>query len=487
MAEEVLAAAEQPVELSRVSRADLPFWKVLFYGLGNAAGLLLYNTFNSFIQFFYTDSVGLPAQWVGRGWFGFGFWNAVNDPVAGWLSDRTQSKSGRRTFYIRILAIPTAIAFALIWLPPFSVEEHGRTAVLAYFLVIISIYDILQTIITLNQDALFPEMFPDRASRSRAASIRQIVGLGFGGGIAIAVTPLIYGSSLGWSGVAFLWGVLATVFYFMSLAGIEEDPAYALQQKDQGLSLMQGFMTVIKNRTFLIVVAINLVIRFILAILAASLPFYAKYVLRLDGQQTALLTSALIVTAVLSMVFWQWVYRKMGTRQTMLISFSLASVLALPILFTETLEGTALSLIGLGAVVGGSFLGPDMLFAEMIDEDYAQTRVRREGIYRGLMGFTFRFPPAFAGLIIGELLAAAGFDADLSVADQPADVTTVIRYFTAVSPIIAVLLGVVFMYLYPLHGEYLDRIQDRVARLRVDAKRYTGEYSAIPVEPDTDS
>jgi GPH family glycoside/pentoside/hexuronide:cation symporter len=485
MAEDVIVASDQPLrkKTSTFNRSELPFWKVVFYGLGNAAGLLLYNTFNTFIQFFYTDAVGLPSQWVGRGWFAFGFWNAVNDPVAGWLSDRTQSAVGRRTFYIRLIAIPAAIAFALVWLPPLSVSEHGATAVLAYFLIIISIYDILQTIITLNQDALFPEMFPDRKSRSRAASIRQMVGLGFGGGIAIALSPLIYESSLGWTGLAIMWSTLAVIFYFMSLLGIEENPGYAMQVQESDISIMKGFRLALENRTFLIVIGINLVIRFILAITAASLPFYAKYVLRLSGGETSILTSALIVTAVISMIVWQGIFHRIGTRRTMLYSFALASIFALPILVTQTLTGTLISLIGLGATVGGTFLAPDLIFAEMIDEDYAETGVRREGLYRGLLGFTFRFPPAFAGLIIGELLASAGFDADLGVNQQPADVETVIRYFTAISPFFALLLGLYFVWKYPLHGEYLETIHEKVTELRGDAKRKTAEIAPFRSDP----
>ncbi|MCI0712038.1 MAG: MFS transporter [Chloroflexi bacterium] len=484
MAEDVILASETPIHIEKDDQqGEIPFWKVVFYGLGNAAGLLLYNTFNTFIQFFYTDSVGLPSQWVGRGWFAFGFWNAVNDPVAGWLSDRTQSAMGRRTFYIRLIAIPVAIAFALVWLPPLSVDEHGTIAVLAYFLIIISIYDILQTIITLNQDALFPEMFPDRKSRSRAASIRQMVGLGFGGGIAIALSPLIYESSLGWAGLAAMWSTLAVIFYFMSLLGIQENPAYAMQSQESELSILKGFRLAIENRTFLTVIGINLIIRFILAITAASLPFYAKYVLRLSGGETSLLTSALIVTAVVSMVIWQVVFHRIGTRRTMIYSFALAAVFALPILFTQTLAGTLVTLIGLGATVGGTFLAPDLIFAEMIDEDYVETGVRREGLYRGLLGFTFRFPPAFAGLIIGELLAAAGYDADLSVSEQPEAVETVIRYFTAVSPFFALLVGLFLVWRYPLHGQYLDNIQDRAAELRGAAKRKTSELK--PINPDS--
>ncbi|NDJ86119.1 MAG: MFS transporter [Chloroflexi bacterium] len=470
--EPVPAPAQEETE----ALADLPFWKTVLYALGNAAGLLTYNTFNSFIQFFYTDHVGLPPQWVGRGWFAFGFWNAVNDPIAGWLSDNTQSRIGRRTLFIRLLAIPVAVAFALVWLPPLDVEQHGATPVLVYFLVIISIYDMLQSIITLNQDALFPEMFQNTEVRARGSSIRQFIGFGLGGGLAIALSPAIYDSALGWTGLALIWGSVAALFYFLSLIGIEENPAYA--QDAPSLSIGEQARLALRNRTFLIVLGINFVFRFIFAVLLAALPFYAEYVLNLDGEQTSILLTALVIATVVSLIVWQRIFQRFGTRRALIASFAIAAFCALPILFTTSLVATALVLGALGLGVGGALLlGPDMLFAEVIDEDYVKTGARREGLYRGILGFMFRFPPAFAGLILGEALAVSGYDADLSVAEQPVAVENTIRAFTAFAPIVAIVFGIALLLLYPLYGERLRAIQQRAAQMRAELFRRTSQQS----------
>jgi GPH family glycoside/pentoside/hexuronide:cation symporter len=442
----------------------VPIWRTVFYSLGNAAGQLLYTTFNSFIFVFYSDHVGLPPDWVGRGLFGFGFWNAINDPIAGWLSDRTRTRWGRRRFYIGLLAIPTSIAFPLIWLPPFNLEDHGATALLVYFLVAISIYDMLQTIITLNQDALFPEMYHEMGSRAQGASIRQFIGFVVGNGVAVALTPTVYDSKWGWSGLAILWGTVSAIMYLVSLIGVDENPVFSQSQNDQ-LSWRDQMKLVFRNRAFIVVMCINFMTRFIVAALLQIMPFYSKYVLEISARNQSILWTSLFVMAGASLFFWQRVARRYGTRTSMLASFVISAISACFLLVTSGMVDTAIVLALLGLSVGGAILGPDLLFAEVIDEDFVKTRMRREGMYRGILGFIYRFPPALAGLILGEGLAYAHFDSDLKTA-QPDTVVTVIRLFSAIMPMIAVVLGIGLLLIYPLYGEYLRDIQQRAETLR---------------------
>jgi GPH family glycoside/pentoside/hexuronide:cation symporter len=148
----------------------------------------------------------------------------------------------------------------------------------------------------------------------------------------------------------------------------------------------------------------------------------------------------------------------------------MAAMFAGPLLLTTNMLATGIILALLGGAIGGTILGPDLIFAELIDEDYAHTGQRREGMYRGILGFIFRFPPAVAGLILGEGLALAGYDSDLAISAQPDAVFTVIRIFLVVLPLIGLGLGIALLVMYPLHGVYLSKIQGTVTALRYAAE-----------------
>lgn len=128
-------------------------------------------------------------------------------------------------------------------------------------------------------------------------------------------------------------------------------------------------------------------------------------------------------------------------------------------------------LVFLGLAMGGALLGPDMLFGEVVDEDYVRTGLRREGMYRGILGFIYRFPPALANLILGVGLKLAGYNSKLDINEQPAAVASVIRVFAVGTPLFAIVTGIALLWFYPLHGSRLKEIQGQTVQRRREAEQ----------------
>jgi GPH family glycoside/pentoside/hexuronide:cation symporter len=104
--------------------------KFITYSFGNFANTIAYQVFGNRINFYYVDVLGLNAGVAGILWSIYGFWNAINDPLVGQVSDRTRSRVGRRVPYVALGAVPLGLSFFFLWTPP----SQSPFALLASFI-----------------------------------------------------------------------------------------------------------------------------------------------------------------------------------------------------------------------------------------------------------------------------------------------------------------------------------------------------------------
>jgi GPH family glycoside/pentoside/hexuronide:cation symporter len=93
----------------------------------------------------------------------YAIWNAVNDPLFGYITDSTRSKLGYRIPYMRYTAPFLALTFTLIWFAPPEARDH---AIFAWMVVTMLLYDTAYTMIGLVYSALLPEITEADAERN---------------------------------------------------------------------------------------------------------------------------------------------------------------------------------------------------------------------------------------------------------------------------------------------------------------------------------
>lgn len=174
----------------------LKYWQKLLYAAGSLGVALSYQVFGTYIQFFYIDILGVKASLVGIGWSVYGIWNAVNDPLAGYWSDNTKTRWGRRIPWIAGVFIPVGLFFYLLWVPPSPLIKGGQIPLFVYFMAVVLIFDLLWTLVVLNWTALFPEMITDEKERASVSGWRQFFSL-LGVLVGVALPPVLVGAD--WS------------------------------------------------------------------------------------------------------------------------------------------------------------------------------------------------------------------------------------------------------------------------------------------------
>lgn len=428
--------------------------KKIAYSFGAASSAIAYQSFSVFVIFFYVDVMKLPVYYAGIGMLLFAFWNAINDPIIGFISDNTRSHFGRRLPYLMFGALPLFIVYCLIWVPPFS-GINQEVQLFIYFMAAIFLFDTLYSIVNLNWAALFPEMFFSLKERASVNAFRQSLAV-FGILIGVVIPPLIY-SSLGWGWMGGILGSLIFLTLFIAILGSHERVELA---NDKRLKFSQALKATLENRSFLTFVLANLFIQFAFTMVLAMIPFFTKYVL---GASSVSITYGLAVAflTVIPMLFvWEKVALRFGAKKCFLSAMTVVIVGLIPLLVVSETSQILVVAALLGAGLAGFILVADLLIADVIDEDEVKTGERREGMFYGMNAFITRFAIGMETFCISWVFMASGYNP--YVYTQPADFVSGIRVLIAAFPMAALLISFIIMFLYPLAGKNLDTMEEKL-------------------------
>ncbi|MCL5677131.1 MAG: MFS transporter [Firmicutes bacterium] len=423
----------------------------VMYSMGNLSSGLAGQAVGTFAIFYYTDRLHVPVELISLAMVLYGIWNAINDPLFGQISDRTRTRWGRRIPYVRFLSLPLAVAFALLWMPPF--RAGSAMPLFWYYIVMMFLFDSLFTFVILNWTALFPEMYSSLEERTRVSAWRQVLGI-VGMVLGIAVPPLIYGT-LGWPAMGLIFGVFIALGLMLSLAGSHENPEFAAEP---ALPFGQALKATFANWSFLSYVLASMMIQFTFTMLTATLPFYAKYVLGVSEAQTSLLLGAIFAVALPMIYVWSRLTTRYGARRALILAVLAYGLLLIPLLFVHNLLQAVLTTALLGIGIAGILLLLDVLIADVIDEDELKTGVRREGMYFGVNGFLIRLGISLQAVMMGFVLKRTGYNPALAM--QPAAAVWGLRVLVGVIPIVGLLIALALLRAYPLDGARLQEVRN---------------------------
>ncbi len=409
-----------------------------------------------FVLFFFTDIKRLPVAIASGVMFAYSIWDAVNNPIMGYLSDRTKSRWGRRIPYLKFGAVPFALSLILIWLAPFDGVE--QTTALALFMIFVPfIWEGLGTMTTTAYYALLPEMFNTYESRTKVAvsmNIIQVIGLFIG----MAGTPILT-EKIGWVWTAAIFAVITIVAYYVGLPGMFERQSSV---DAEHVPFWDALKATFINRSFVSVV-VSQTFRFVgTGTLTTGVLFYVKYSLDAgEGFASVILGVAFIVSAVTLELWRRLVANRFEGRTTLMIANAVMAISVIPLGIAPNTTTAAIASAGLGLGLAGLILMGDVIVADVIDEDEVNTGQRREGMYFGMSKFIMKLSGSIVALWFGWIAPAYGYDSALAI--QPATVGTGFRVFMTVPVIVSSILAIIALFFYPLYGERLREVKATLA------------------------
>jgi len=448
-------------------REHIPFKYKLFLGLGNLGKLTISGTYGSLLTIFYQDYIGLSARWIGIASIIYAIWNAINDPIFGFMTDNTRSKLGRRIPYLRFTSPFLALTFFLVWMVP---ESASGITQFWWMLVIMLLYDTAYTIVGLNSVALLPEIAETDEGRSSIQIYTGLFGLLaylFGFLIPEIFRPKV-GDNASLLGLRVAMGILGLIgggLVFAASYVLKEKPA--ISQSEKPLGLVDSVKETFKSRSFLIWVVENFMSTFCLSIVTGAIFYLADYVTQTS---TIYLLAAIFVPMVIGIMVSKSLVNRLGIARTIQLYLLVAGIGLIGISFVNSnlLIYFCLAIAGIG--FGGTQILNDICVGQIADEDELRTGRRREGAFFGVNALVTKPAQSLAIFLTAWILENSGFitreqNMGQIFLDQPGTALFGIRAIVGLIPGLALLIGIIMLIFYPLKGAYLEEVQAKIQTL----------------------
>ncbi len=407
------------------------------YAFGMFGTSIPINMFKTFATVFYVDQLSaVTFNQFAIITFAYTFLDAVDNPIYGFLSDRTRTKYGRRRPWLVIATPLLVVCYILFFNPP---GPLGADTPFAYVMLMYMLTGTLDSMISTNYGALFPELFRDERERAKTNAIRQIFQL-IAMVVSIALTPVV-AEKIGFGNTAIVYGILAiAVIWFMAF-GAREDLSLMDQPKP---GLLTSVKAVVSNPKFWKYGMTNACFGAALALVQAGVPFYVKYYLgRDDGMSSTLLLGVAILSAIIFIPAWIKIIHRLSVMRAWRLAFGLITVCILPLYITSVLGAALPVVVLLGFGMAGVQASMDLVSARILDEDAKKYGLRREGIYSSLLGVLNKANGLFvsAGYLIVDTIY--GFESGDVPGDNPGDAS---RFLTVLFPALLLLVGFLFSF-----------------------------------------
>jgi GPH family glycoside/pentoside/hexuronide:cation symporter len=368
----------------------LPVWTKIAYGSGDLGTAITAALRAFFLLFFLTDVARLSPAAAGTILLINRLWDAINDPVVGWLSDRTTSRWGRRRPWIIIGAIPFGLLFFMIWLvPPF-----GQTGLFIYYVVISLLLDTAYTVINVPYTALTPELTHDYDERTSLNSYRAAFSIG-GALVAAVLHPIIVSHfddiRMGYMVSGFIWATISTIPCFIVFFATKERPDGIESAKHDSIPLLQQIKIAFANKPYRYVIALYLFSWLALQLISTVLIFYLTYYIGTSGKLPLVLL-AIQGTAFVFLFVWTAVSRRLDKRYVYMIGATiwLAALIALYFITPERAQLILPLVVVAGTGAAVAYLIPWSMMPDVIEFDELNTGLRREGIITDSWSFCRR-------------------------------------------------------------------------------------------------
>ena len=430
--------------------------------------------FSIYLMVFYTNVAGIPPEKAGTLILVCTIWNAVNDPLVGWLMDNFRFKNGEKIRPIlKWATLPTALfVILLFWMP-----ELNPTLSFIYALVVFCVTDSFFTFLGIPYISL-PSVLTSNPNERVSLATFAAIGACIGPMVASAGTVVLMrafggvdeiGNVLdqraGFRGAVIVVMLVFVICQFVMYV-VARERVRPQSETKQRVGLVKAFRVLLTERNIMSIVGYNIFYTFALSATLTTVVYYSSFILQRPGGEGTL-APILIITALLILPVVRLV-NKAFQRRGLLITASLAMFASkIPLLVAPTgFAAACVSAALMGVAMGFTVVSISTNLSESIEIIEWRRSYRLEGSVNALRGLAIKFAQAVLAFALGQAMGIAGYlapSADVLLPVQNMATQHVFQGFFIYFPMVMAVLMFVMAFINPTDKDAAQMRREKAA------------------------
>lgn len=461
-----------------LNQSKVPFISKLAYGMGDVGCNFSWMFVGNFLMIFYTDVFGISMSAVATLMLFSRFWDAINDPIIGGLSDKTHTRWGRYRPWLLFAAPLTALVLILtFWAHP----DWSQTHKIIYMAVTYCILVLGYTCVNIPYGTLCGAMTQNMTERAQINTSRSVSAMIAIGIINIITIPLIEwlgngNARQGYLLIAILYGTIFAVCHIFCFAKTKEVVEVPVAQK---IPLRLQLQAVAKNKPYLLALLGQVLFGFILYGRNADLLYYFTYVEN-DAVLFTYYSMAIIIPSIIGAACFPKVFQLTSNKGWAASVFAFGTGITIIALFFFSPVTSPIPFYLFVALSQFFFSGFNTAIYAIIPDcvEYGEWRtgIRNDGFQYAFISLGNKIGMALGTALLALSLGWAGYEANTT---QNEAVVAIMRHSFSTIPGILWVVTALALFFYKLDKRSYNRILAVIKYRFLKRKKNQREYDVI--------
>lgn len=445
----------------------VPFISKLAYGMGDVGCNFSWMFVGNFLMIFYTDVFGISMSAVAALMLFSRFWDAINDPIVGGLTDSTNTRWGRYRPWLLIAAPLTAVVLiASFWAHP----DWNDTVKIVYMIITYCILVLGYTCVNIPYGTLCGAMTQNIEERAKINTFRSVSAMIAIGVINIITIPLISklgngSDQQGYLLVAILYGIIFALCHIFCFAKTKE--AVTVPEKKK-IPIKLQIKTVAQNKPYLLALIGQFLFGVTLYGRNADALYYFKYV---EGSETLFTTYSLviIIPSIIGAGLFQILFKLTENKDRTASILAFCTGVSMLSLYLFSPVESAVAFYIFSGLTQFFFAGFNTAIYAIIPDcvEYGEwkTGIRNDGFQYAFISLGNKIGMAIGTSVLAAALSCAGFEANIK---QNEAVLSIMKHSFSTIPGVLWIITAVVLFFYRLNKKSYNKIVDEIKERKAE-------------------